>query len=156
IFLHPAKHTDVEPNSSGLAYNRKGEPLFAPFLFDNGPDYLSEGMMRFVKGGKVGFVNRIGEIIIHAEYDFVSNFNYGMASYCNGCKLKSEGEHAYFAGGNWGYINTKGEDLLPNFQAKSIKDQPVSYYQHSDSNKYLPYQFQYTLFEQKIIDSFSK
>ncbi len=141
-----------EPKGFGLAYDRKGKILFTPYQFDNGPDYFSEGMSRYVNNNKVGFVNRKGEVVIEAKYDFVSSFEYGIARYCNGCywdRSKDE-EHPPLVGGTWGYINLKGEELQPSLERKSIKDQIA------DSGYYLPYPFSYTAFEQKIIAFFDK
>lgn len=152
IFLFPAQYENKEPNSFGVMYNHKGEFLFAPYMWDNGPDMLNEGLMRFVKDKKVGFANRAGEIVIPAKYDFADMFSYGIASYCNGCyrDRSKDSEHPPLKGGTWGYINIKGEELKPTAQAQSPKDQKA------DPAGYLPYQFKYTAFEEKIIDSFTK
>jgi hypothetical protein len=150
IYLWPVNADSTEPSGFGVAYNRKGKLLFAPFSFDNGPDYVSEGLMRYVKNGKMGFVNRIGEVVIPAQYDYVDGFRYGVASYCKGCKREYEGEHYHMKGGQWGYINYKGEELQPSIQKNSYRDMWI------DTGKYLPYQFKYTLAEQKILDFFSK
>ncbi len=152
IYLFPVQNENEEPNSFGVVYNRKGELLFAPYAWDNGPDMINEGLMRFVKDKKVGFVNRAGEVVIPAKYDFADMFNYGIAAYCNGCyrDRSKGGEHAPLKGGTWGYINKNGEVLKPSAKPLSEKDQKT------DSVDYLPYQFSYSSFEQKIIDSFNK
>ena len=151
IYLPPPQSDiNLEPHSYGVVFNRKGEFLFAPFFSDNGSDYLSEGMMRYVKNKKVGFVNRKGEIVISAQYDYVNSFNYGIAAFCDGCKWEYKDEQSYVTGGEWGYVNYKGDILRPVNKRNSLQDQNI------DSVKFLPYQFTYTLFEQKIIDSFNK
>lgn len=152
IMLFPATVKMEEPNSFGVAYNRKGELLFVPFAFDNGPDPINEGLMRYVKNKKVGFVNREGKVVIPAKYDFVTSFNYGIAGYCDGCVWddSKDKEHPTLKGGTWVYINNKGESLQLLNEKKSPKDQIL------DSMQYLPYPFSYSAFEQKIIDSFTK
>jgi hypothetical protein len=151
IYMDIANLEKKEPHSCGEVYNRKGEFLFAPFFYDNGPDYVSEGLIRFVKNGKVGFANfRTGEIIIEAKYDYADIFNYGIVSYCNGCVWKNKGEHSFVTGGVNGYINKKGAELVLLDKPTSNKDQII------DSTKFIPYQFSYNTFEQKIIDSFYK
>lgn len=146
-----ADMTDIyEPHSCGVIYNRKGELLFAPFMFENGPEGYVEGLQRIVKNGKVGFANRNGDIVIQPKYDYAGMFNYGIAPYCNDCVWKYEGEHGYPSGGTWGYINNAGAtiDVMP--AKKNGKDQKL------DSARFLPYQFSYSKFEQRIIDSFNK
>jgi len=143
---HPGEA--IEPHSWGSAYSREGKFLFAPFTFDNGPDYFSEGLTRFVKDKKIGFANRDGEIVIAAKYDYADAFNYGTAWYCNGCTWKYRGEHAFVSGGYNGYINKKGDTLAIIKDSRNKKDQPV------DSTGFLPYQYAYSPLEQKIVDSF--
>lgn len=105
-------------------------------------------MMRFIKNKKTGFVDRNGSIVIEAKYDYVNSFNYGIASYCNGCVWKNKGEHSFVTGGISGYINSKGDSLVASQKKENDKDQIV------EGEKFLPYQFSYTALEQKIIDSF--
>jgi hypothetical protein len=150
IYLDGTRRDTAEPHSWGMVFNRKGTFLFAPFAFDNGPDGFSEGLMRVVKNGKVGFANRNGDIVIEPKYDFADMFNYGLAAYCNGCVWKNKGEHSFVSGGNWGYINYKGNTLEVLTKRNTEKDQVV------DSIKFLPYQFSYSAFEKKLLDSFYK
>ncbi len=150
IYLTREKDISHEPHTAGYVYNRKGKFLFAPYMFDNGPDCICEGLTRFVKNKKMGFADRSGKIIIQAKYDYVSEFDYGIASFCKGCEFVYEHEHLHFKGGDWGYVNKKGEELKVTTQAATTKDQSV------DSIHYLPYQFSYNELEKKIIDSFNK
>lgn len=150
IYLDRGPEDINEPHSWGLAYNKKGEFLFTPFAFDNGPDGPAEGLSRFVKNGKIGFVNRHGDIVIDAKYDFAGIFNYGTVEYCNGCIWNYKNEHSFVTGGIWGYLDYKGNTVNVSEKRMSEKDQTI------DSGKFLPYQFSYSAFEQKIIDSFYK
>jgi hypothetical protein len=107
------KNEKSEKNTSGYVYDRKGN-FYQPYLFDNGADYFSEGVRRFVKNGKVGFVDRYGKIIIQPGHDFASSFNYGYAVFCDGCDWeKTDDEHPAIVGGTWGVMNTKGETVQP-------------------------------------------
>lgn len=101
----------------GAVYNRKGEFLYNPLFFDNGPDYWNNGVRRFVENGKIGFVNEKGEKVIAAKYDFATPFDDGYALVSLGNLKKN-----YFAGGeNWSiagdtlsyYINLNGERVIP-------------------------------------------
>ena len=42
IYLDASDDDMVEPNSCGVVYDRKGQFLFAPFFFDNGPDFFQK------------------------------------------------------------------------------------------------------------------
>ena len=149
LFAGGKRDEKYEKNAFGYVYDRKGNFLYKPYLYDNGADYFSEGVRRFVKNGKIGFADRSGKIAIQPEHDFVSSFNYGYASFCNGCDWeKTEYEHRSIVGGTWGILNVKGETV-----------QPLTKYSEKDVNidgKYYPYPFQYNKKEEKILQFFEK
>ncbi|MFO1471223.1 MAG: WG repeat-containing protein [Turneriella sp.] len=93
-----------------VAINRKKKILYRPFIFDNGPDYVQEGLLRFVENGKMGFANEAGKKVIPAQFDFVYPFEKGRARFCNGCKAIKDGEHSMMdeKTGTWGEIDKKG------------------------------------------------
>jgi hypothetical protein len=99
--------------SDWVAINKKKDYLFTAFNYDNGPDPIQEGLMRYVKDGKMGFVNERGKIIIKAKFDFVDQFENGIANYCIGCEKQKMGEHTIYDSktGKWGKINKKGKDI---------------------------------------------
>ncbi|MDR6131175.1 MULTISPECIES: WG repeat-containing protein [Chryseobacterium] len=147
-FDGPKKDEVPEKNAWGYVYDRKGNFLYRPFFYDNGADYFSEGVRRFVKNGKVGFADRNGKIVIQPEHDFVSPFRYGYAAYCDGCDWeKTEEEHKAIVGGTWGVMNFKGETVQPVTQsAKTVKV----------NGKYYPYPFSYTAKEKQMLQFFEK
>ena len=116
-------------------------------MYDNGPDGLSEGLSRFVEKGKVGFVNRQGKKVIPAQFDFVSQFSLGTATYCMGCyfDFKKNSEHPPLKGGIYGIIDRRGQSLIDNipFEKRTILD--------SLQKEYYPKEFQYSAFEKKLI-----
>nr|WP_315033883.1 WG repeat-containing protein [uncultured Chryseobacterium sp.] len=138
-----------EKNAWGYVYDKKGNFLYRPFFYDNGADYFSEGLRRLVNNGKVGFADRNGKIVIEAQHDFVSPFNYGYASFCDGCDWeKTDDEHKAIVGGIWGVINTRGEIV-----------QPIMKYTDKDvqiQGKHYPYPFQYNEKEKSILQFFEK
>lgn len=150
-------HKDKKGNpqkSGGFMYDRKGNFLFHPFWFDNGPDYFSEGLMRFVgNNNKVGFADKNGNIVIEPKHDFVDFFQYGYADFCNGCRWeyasKDDYEHRVVVGGTWGKINKKGEIVKPSEKPKSPNDIEMG-------GVFYPNPFIYNENEQKIIDFFRK
>lgn len=97
------------------AINRKGEPLFEVYCFDNGPDYVKEGLFRIIENNKMGFANMNGEVVIKPQFDFVQPFQEcGYAVFNMGGKLKKIADERWrWDGGKWGIINKKGEIVLP-------------------------------------------
>lgn len=137
-----------QKNEWGYIYDRKGNFMYRPFFHDNGADYFSESVRRFVKNEKIGFVDRNGVVIIQPEHDFVSPFNYGYAAFCDGCDWKqTEDEHKAIVGGTWGVMNFKGEIVKP--VAKSENAIKVE-------GKYFPYPFKYNEKENDILRFFEK
>ena len=65
--------------------------------------HLHEGLARFEKNGKNGFVNSKGQIVIRPIYDFVTFFSNGIA--CIGKVIN--GKHKY------GGINKNGIEVIP-------------------------------------------
>lgn len=101
-------------DDGGWAYiNADGKVVIRPFVVDNGPDYFSDGLARFVREGKVGFFSKRGRVVIAAKFDFVRPFSEGLAAFCEGCREKPEGEHRMVRGGKWGFINRTGETVIP-------------------------------------------
>ncbi|WP_326984151.1 WG repeat-containing protein [Chryseobacterium sp. MYb264] len=142
------KGEKLQKNEWGYVYDRKGNFLYRPFLYDNGADYFYEGVRRFVKDGKVGFVDRNGKVVIKPEHDFVSRFNYGYVTFCDGCDWeKTEDEHKAIVGGTWGVMNYKGEIVQP--VAKSSNTVEIE-------GKDYPYPFKYNEKEKKILQFFEK
>lgn len=103
-----------------FSIDKKGNTLFEVFIFDNGPDYVREGLFRFVENGKMGFANRDGEKAIPAIFDFVGGFSdgteeckeEGISTYVMGGyrQYSPSGEYWTWAGGyEHGYINHAGQ-----------------------------------------------
>lgn len=101
-------------DSSGWIYiDTQGNILIRPYIYDNGPDYFSEGLARFVENSKFGFFDDSGKIVIDAQWDFAYPFTNGKAAVCEGCKIITENEHSGITGGEWGYIDRKGKVIIP-------------------------------------------
>ncbi|CAA7197234.1 hypothetical protein CHRY9293_03287 [Chryseobacterium potabilaquae] len=137
-----------QKNEWGYVYDKKGNFLYRPFFYDNGADYFSEGVRRFVKNGKVGFVDRNGIVVIKSEHDFVSPFNYGYAEFCDGCDWeKTEDEHKAMVGRTWGMMNYRGEMVQPISKSEDAIEIEGEYY---------PYPFNYDNKEKMILQFFEK
>ncbi|MGN7863371.1 WG repeat-containing protein [Chryseobacterium sp. 22458] len=149
LFAGGKRNDKYEKNTFGYVYDRKGNFLYRPYLFDNGADYFSEGLRRFVKNGKIGFADRNGKTIIQPNHDFAASFNYGYSVFCDDCDWeKTDDEHPAIVGGIWGVMNIKGETVQP-LSKHSGKDIDID-------GKYYPYSFQYSGKEKNILQFFEK
>jgi len=83
--------------------------------FDNGPDYVVEGLARNVKNGKVGFINTELNQVVAPVWDFAFPFEHGVAVVCTGCvstPASPGDEHRTITGGKWGYIDKRGKVVV--------------------------------------------
>ncbi len=103
-----------------VGINRKDSVILKPFIFDNSPDEIKEGLFRFVEDGKMGFSNDQGQKFIPARFDFVEPFSNGFAAFNVGGVIEQNGEHSFLNGGLWGFINKKGLIVIdPKFSGFS-------------------------------------
>lgn len=93
--------------------DRSGRRLAAAMMFDNGPDYFVQGLARIVEGGKHGFIDRAGTIVIAPQFDGAGSFCEGRAPVCMGCRPVQRGEHTELVGGQWGFIDRTGRPVIP-------------------------------------------
>ncbi|HHP7242521.1 MAG TPA: WG repeat-containing protein [Cyclobacteriaceae bacterium] len=104
-----------------IGIDRSGNELITPFIYENGPDYIREGLFRFVENGLIGFADQDGNIRIAAEYTFVRPFSNCLSAFCDGCSKKMDGEHKVYEGGKWGFINQLGEVvIMPRYDAVGV------------------------------------
>jgi hypothetical protein len=145
LFLWPVKE-------GFKAYDRNGNFLFEPYMYDAGVDYFNEGFMRFNENKKVGFADRNGNKIIAAKYDWVSAMNFGFAEYCNGCYFdrSQDPEHPPLVGGTWGFVGKNGVEIIPTDKRNHPKDF------ETEKHQFIPYQFIYNEKEKQILAFFEK
>lgn len=150
FFLSHHKESCPEPHAVGFMYDRKGNFLFHPFWFDNGTDDFSEGLMRFVKNGKIGFADKRGTIVIPAQYDFADSFRYGYTEVCQDCYWhKTDDEHSIVTGGQWWVIDKKGQTVKPSDKKSHESDIEIN-------GKFYPNPFIYNQNEEEILDFFRR
>jgi hypothetical protein len=101
----------VEKKGQGIvAINRNEEVLFAPYIFDNGPDYVVEGYFRIIDKHKIGFADTNGVITIKPQFGCAFPFSNGIAKVSNDCRtLKSDPEHSLWESDHWFYIDKLGK-----------------------------------------------
>jgi hypothetical protein len=101
------------PAGQWVCIDGNGAEVLRPYIRDNGPDYISEGLARFVEGGKLGFHDDAGDKVIPARFEFVTPFQDERAAFCVGCRLQCDGEHCSMVGGKWGAIDRTGAEVCP-------------------------------------------
>jgi hypothetical protein len=90
-----------------------GAELAEAYFYDNGPDYFSSGRARIVGGGKVGFIDEHGNVVIAPTWDGATSYCGPVAAVCNGCSRGTGDEVDSIAGGSWGIIDRRGRALVP-------------------------------------------
>ena len=98
----------LDKNGKFIGIDQDENVLFEIFKYDNGPDYFSEGLIRIIKDGKIGYANELGKIVIEPQYDCAWPFANGKASVSNNCSIEMEGEHKIWISENWINIDKKG------------------------------------------------
>ncbi len=95
-----------------IGIDRNENVLFNVFQFDNGPDETSEGLFRYVKDDKIGFINsQSGAKVIEAKYIGAYPFENGKAKVSENCSKEKDGEHYSWKGGDWYYIDHSGKKI---------------------------------------------
>lgn len=94
-----------------VGIDRKENILFEVFIFDNGPDDLSDGLFRIVKDKKIGFADEHGKIIVQPTLGCAYPFEGGKAMVSDSCKTVYDGEHKRWISHKWYYIDKKGKRI---------------------------------------------
>lgn len=103
-----------ESNAKIVCINVKGRKLFNVFKYDNGADYVREGLFRITDDkGLIGFADTLGNIIIKPQFKFAFPFENGKAKVTFSGESKevpdSNGEKHYWDSSQWFYINKNGK-----------------------------------------------
>jgi hypothetical protein len=84
--------------------------LYEVFIFDNGPDYEAEGLIRVVKNGKIGYADaKTYAIVIEPQFDCAFPFEGGKAKVSNQCRTVKDGEHSIWESEAWQYVDKQGK-----------------------------------------------
>lgn len=116
----------------GAAYFKPDGIGYHVVFYDNGPDYFKNGLSRYIANNKIGFINKAGEVVIKARFNFVSPFLDGYARYCINCKEEKHSEHTSTTSKQWYFIDKKGNTIIPpklssmgkNTRWDLLKDKP--------------------------------
>ena len=104
----------VKPGVGWVGINRREQVLFKAFIFDNGPDYPAQGLMRVVNGaGLIGYADTAtGRVVVGPRYEAAFPFDSGRAQVGSRCRLATDGEHSWWHCAEWHYIDRQGRPLL--------------------------------------------
>lgn len=103
----------LKPGVGWVGINRQEQVLFKAFIFDNGPDYPAEGVMRIVDArGRIGYADTAtGRVVLPPQYEAAFPFDSGRAQVGRGCRLQSDGEHSWWRCAEWSYIDHQGRPV---------------------------------------------
>jgi hypothetical protein len=104
-------------NLEFIAIDRRQNILYNVFPFDNGPDYISDGLFRIIRNNKIGYANAAtGKVIIKPQFSCALPFENGLAKVSTNCVTHSNEEHNVWTTENWFYIDKKGKKLKSKVQ----------------------------------------
>lgn len=84
--------------------------VYEVFIYDNGPDYEAEGLIRVVKNGKIGYADaKTYAIVIEPQFDCAYPFENGKAKVSKQCKTVKDGEHSVWESDAWQYVDKEGK-----------------------------------------------
>lgn len=101
------------PGLGWVGIDRQERVLFRPFLFDNGPDYPVEGVLRIVNAaGLIGYAEAAtGRVVLPPRYEAALPFRRGSALVGRRCRLVQQGEHSHWQCDETYRINRQGQPL---------------------------------------------
>ncbi|UOR06439.1 WG repeat-containing protein [Hymenobacter aerilatus] len=101
-----------------VGIDRQERVLFHPYLFDNGPDYPAEGVLRIVNAaGLLGYADTAtGRVVVPPRYEAAFPFEKGRARVGRGCHTEQAVEHSYWTCATWSYINHQGQALTDSIR----------------------------------------
>ena len=106
-----SKYSMVSDDGFFLMDN-SGKKIYEIFPYDNGPDYVSEGLQRIIKDGKIGYGDPIlGKVIIQPIYSCAYPFENGRANVSIDCTTITDGEHSIWESKECMYIDKNGNKV---------------------------------------------
>lgn len=107
-------YDDKLTNSKVVAIDRNENILFDAYMFDNGPDWLEDGLFRIIRNGKIGYADKNGVIVIEPKFECAEQFENGIARVALDCRLvkdEYDSEHSRMESDSWFYIDKKGNKV---------------------------------------------
>jgi hypothetical protein len=93
-----------------VGINRQGKIMFDAYLWGDAQlDNISEGLFRVKRNGKIGYANKIGEIVIPCQFDCAEQFENGVVKVALECEYSYDAmEQVEMKSDNWFYIDKEG------------------------------------------------
>lgn len=105
----------VAPNTPDFsAYHgidKQGRLLYEIPNYDNGPDWLADGLFRVIRNGKIGYADEEGYIKIDPQFECANPFDEGRAKVALDCELIPDGEYTRMESEEWFYIDRSGKKV---------------------------------------------
>lgn len=97
-------------------YEKRVNKKYPAFQYDNGDDYVKDGMYRIVdERGRIGYADELGNTVIKPRFAFGFPFENGMAKVTDAGREKevegSSSEYHYWESDDWYYIDKAGRKL---------------------------------------------
>lgn len=106
------KRYAIVSDPSPVLIDRNGKHIYDIFIFDNGPDYENDGLIRIVKNGKIGFINsKTYNLVIKPQFECAYPFINGKSKVAYNCKTRKNGEYSTWISEYWFYINKNGQKI---------------------------------------------
>ncbi|QNL22871.1 hypothetical protein HZR84_13290 [Hyphobacterium sp. CCMP332] len=96
-------------NGKIYAINYNTDTLFEIYKIDNGPDYISDGLFRFINIDKIGYSNFKGEIVIPAKFQCAFPFKNQKAKVSFYCQKSEFSEYKVPFSDSWFFIDKNGK-----------------------------------------------
>jgi hypothetical protein len=103
----------MEQNEAGkwVIIDSQKKVLYDVFIYDNGPDYPSEGLIRIIENGKIGYADaNTYAMVIKPQFDCAFPFDNGKAKVSNKCQTVKEGEYSSWTSEEWTYVDKHGNN----------------------------------------------
>lgn len=96
-----------------IAIDKNDFPLYQIFVYDNGPDYESEGLFRIVIDELIGYADyKTGMVVIPPQFRCAYPFEGESAKVAVNCtKIPSE-DHFIWQSDYWYFINKQGKRII--------------------------------------------
>jgi hypothetical protein len=112
FYANVIEHPNDSTYGRQIAIDRNQNILFNIVMFDNGPEPFNDGVTRVLRNGKMGYVNKFGQIVIPFKYDYVKWFEHGKAEVTfNAKEYLDLDEHKRVESDEWFEIDKKGNKL---------------------------------------------
>ncbi len=111
-FADTITHYGVVAGKNGelIAIDPLGKELYRVFTYDNGPDYIEDGLFRIIENGKIGYANgETGEVVIKPRYTCAFPFENGKAKVSLNCSEEQVGEYSEWVSDQWIFIDKTGK-----------------------------------------------